>query len=85
MSGAYPVVAGRWGSLEILGPEHEGGVGWVALPELGASVSHIQVVNNLTASSTVPEVPAEPLPWVGACLNSGSAVFPGKASVDYEI
>lgn len=62
-----------------------GGVGGAPGAGTTASVSEIQVVNNLTASSTVPEVPAELLPWVGARLSSGSAVFPGKASVDYEI
>lgn len=41
----------------------------------------IEIFNNLAASRAVP---AEPLPWVAARLNLGSAFFPGKASVDCE-
>lgn len=56
------------------------------LQEFGTTAIYpgVEVLNNLTASPGVPELPGAPCPSVGACLHSGSAFFPGKASVDCE-
>lgn len=44
----------------------------------------VKYFKNYAASPAVLEVLAEPSPWVGACLDSGSAFLPGKASVGCE-
>lgn len=76
---------------EVLGLERWGGVGvgdalftLVLQQVLPWYYPGVGVFNNLAASSAVLEVPAEPSPWVGACLDSSCGFVPGKASVDCE-